>query len=826
MENLGVLVAKLQADVAELKKGLQEGRAELNSFRKMAQDAGAKVKQALTFVGLGVGIYELGGLLKNAFQSGVKAVDDFRVSTISIAATLTDLAKPGQGDMREVFARNKEYAEQMYRAITLESAKHFATANEGMIVYNRLVQGGYAARMDEVGALLTLTDKIKLATKGQDTERQLNTELMALMEGQVRQGSLMAMELKSRLGPGWADVVEKHKQAGDLVSWLASLYPGLTVANKEIEGTLNAQWATTKSLLEILSIQGLGGAYEDIVGWVQEINTYLKEHGKELSENLQTGWNAVKEVAAGVVVIVQAIASWIKTAWGYTEGLRSSLSAIAKQRADMGVTMGLDVGPGLMEPSEKAAQKQAAEEAAFGGYEEAGEGLRKPYSGKGPTTTKPPAKDAGGGGGGRGGGKESADNLLSPYLAMLKAKRDADLEDAKRSLDLLKETNSLKRSELQRALAAQELDGRTYYLRLQELNQADTTAALALIAKKRQAQQQAYQESLAQMDQDQKLSEEAKGIARQKLEAENRKALLAIDAEAAKAKLEGERKVTEELTRQANLRSQYEQKAEDLNLETAELMGAVTEQEAKLQRLYLEWQRAKQAAILAGADMPDYLQALDANYQAKKLDATYGGGLRKIGASFRNLFSDVANAIFTGGDVLNRAFEKIFSDLMNVILAPAFNAIEQIIVGFFTSIFQNILGSPGMPWAAAPATGGATGGSGGTYSSYFAGGWRSFWPFAEGGVALQPIMGMVAEAGPEAIIPLDQLDALMGAGRVTLNLNVINNTRQPVQASMRQTEDSIDLVLDEAMAGVVERQGRFAKSLTTLFTTQPRLNQR
>ena len=48
-EDLGALVAKLQADVSDLKKGLRESRQELSSFKTMAQDAGAKVKQALQF---------------------------------------------------------------------------------------------------------------------------------------------------------------------------------------------------------------------------------------------------------------------------------------------------------------------------------------------------------------------------------------------------------------------------------------------------------------------------------------------------------------------------------------------------------------------------------------------------------------------------------------------------------------------------------------------------------------------------------------------------------------------------------------------------------
>jgi hypothetical protein len=43
-------------------------------------------------------------------------------------------------------------------------------------------------------------------------------------------------------------------------------------------------------------------------------------------------------------------------------------------------------------------------------------------------------------------------------------------------------------------------------------------------------------------------------------------------------------------------------------------------------------------------------------------------------------------------------------------------------------------------------------------------------PFAEGGIVMGPMVGLVGEAGPEAIIPLDRLGK-MGGG-ATYNINV------------------------------------------------------
>ena len=40
--------------------------------------------------------------------------------------------------------------------------------------------------------------------------------------------------------------------------------------------------------------------------------------------------------------------------------------------------------------------------------------------------------------------------------------------------------------------------------------------------------------------------------------------------------------------------------------------------------------------------------------------------------------------------------------------------------------------------------------------------------FAEGGIVTSPMLGLVGEAGPEAIIPLDQYNR--GGGNVTINV--------------------------------------------------------
>ena len=54
---------------------------------------------------------------------------------------------------------------------------------------------------------------------------------------------------------------------------------------------------------------------------------------------------------------------------------------------------------------------------------------------------------------------------------------------------------------------------------------------------------------------------------------------------------------------------------------------------------------------------------------------------------------------------------------------------------------------------------------------------KDLWPFADGGIVTKPMMGLVGEAGPEAIIPLDRISEMMGGGggtTVVYNINAVD----------------------------------------------------
>jgi hypothetical protein len=277
-------------------------------------------------------------------------------------------------------------------------------------------------------------------------------------------------------------------------------------------------------------------------------------------------------------------------------------------------------------------------------------------------------------------------------LAMYKAKRAADMQEAQNSLDLLKTTNEQKRAEEAKNLAEGLIDGQTYYQRLQDLQQQETATALAMIAKKRQAQQKDYQESLSEVEADTKLSDEAKSIATQKLAAENRKALSKLDTEAAQAKLEGETKVTNELKRQFEATKQIKEKTEDLTFGTA--WGPIQEQEAAIQKLVVDWARTKAEALkAAGGATPEYeayVSAGEAKLETDIFKARYGDQISGAASAIANGLSSVVDALMSGGKDLKSAANSMFKDLFKEALKPGLDQLKQLLMDGFKDLFGSV----------------------------------------------------------------------------------------------------------------------------------------
>lgn len=263
----------------EVTASLNRIQGALSGAQKKGQEFGQSLILQVSAANLlANAVTNLGREAVQQFKKMVLASEEFRLRTIGIAAQLTNLAAAGQGDYGQIFQRNLLFADRFYNALRRYDAEHASSLEEMLTLYDAFVQKGYQVRLEEAKALAELTDRIKLATTGQNFQIQAYQEIKAILEGTADVHSQIARELRERLGPSWQQLIQQHREAGTLVKFIASQYPGITAAAKEFERTLEAQTTSLSSQVKHLGREGLGGLYELLVDSLAEVNKYLREH--------------------------------------------------------------------------------------------------------------------------------------------------------------------------------------------------------------------------------------------------------------------------------------------------------------------------------------------------------------------------------------------------------------------------------------------------------------------------------------------------------------------------------------------------------------------
>jgi hypothetical protein len=852
-ENIGTLLSKIAVDVADLKKGLSDGRNELNSFKKLSQEVGEQVKKALTFAGIGFGLYE--GLSKlKEFASEIldvgKKTEMLRISTYVLAQNL------------KMSADTVDYYVAKLTGLGLTTERSFHAIQA-------FLKSGLP--IDQIAPFIeTLRNIAPTVTSTGGAFGPFFDQIMKSMESGRPRG-LMQMGI-----PGFQEFLISLKKDGDeammtITEKAQALYDYLTQYSQSLKGVSEAvgdtyvsqaaklerlKTETKEALFELVKPVAMAISGEQIKTWddlyvaVTKNKTALKDLGetiaiyvgrianfirtiaefavahKELVEVLLQVWTISKvinflSISAGAAAATLAIGGTISklaalrlalagpwglviavTIVGLYEGIKA-IDAAVKKKPSVGTAMGMGEAQWAMSEKDRASQMAAdkvADEAAdlealkkrakAGGRPK--EGMPSAMGGAvGSEISESDAKkqanaaaqeqakrlkdllgDTSKGGKGGGGKSEEGkeyDAQVREYLKMVETIRQADLKSAESGIEILKAEHAAKKSELEKQLAEGLISGQTYYERLQEMEDGETKAALALIDKKKQAQLQAHRDALKGVALEDS-SPEIKAYKNYDLEMKNRAELAKLEADAVKTKLEGEKRVSDELKRQVELRQQYQEKTEALNIETAALMGAISSQEATLQKLYLDWQNAKRQALKEGGYTPEYAAALDKNLAAKQADAKYGGYSQQITQGI----SSLVDAMMKGGQDLKAAANNVFKGLFNEALKPGLEQLK----GLLTKGFQDLFGAAGSGIASAVM--GAIGligmllTSGNSKSSFTSSGVTSAVTAHEAvrGIIAGPTSTPIAEIGTslqDALVPTNgillDIKALLAGGR-------------------------------------------------------------
>jgi hypothetical protein len=683
--DIGTLLAKISLDVSELKTGLMQGKEEMASFATQSKADAAEVATGFKGAMLQVqtAVKEGFAQVKGIAAEGVAGIQSSIVGMGSVLAGVLGLSLLKQSADEVVnWAQDINKASQLLGASTEEASKwkyalgELSAQNLGAEYSLQQLESAFQRflmramnspqKLQELGiSLQSLNDPTKSFT---DKWFEL-ADAIQKIDDPTKQAAL-AVEMFGRNGMTLLPLLRMTRE--QFTEWGNDATKMGLILDEQTKGTLQRYTIAVHDLEEAwlaVKLNTLPTINEWVLGIEKDVSNLIV--------TLKADAAIIKEIFAGI----GAAAS--RAAHLDLSGAGKALINIPLNAAEIANKANAEIDKNNADYEKK---------------------LNAPPVGGTQKTGGAAGFDIGDKLGGGGGKAAPEEDIFGEELKLADQKRQAEIQAAQESLDLLKATDDAKKAELQKQMSEGTIDAQGYYNKLKDIAQGEVSAELKLIDQKKAAQQAAYKDAQTNINRSD-ASPEMKEIQLQEEAIKNTMAMKQLDEEAARAKLEGEKKVSDELRKQAEIRAQYAEKTDELNRETAVLTGQITQQDAELAKLTIEWQKAKQEAMKAGGASDAYLAALQNNLNAKKADALWGGMAgdisQGIGSMLDALMSPDRSTGRRGkgqqdggiGQEMEQETNKIFKNLFDQALKPGLDSLKTMLVNGFKDLFGDAGGA-------------------------------------------------------------------------------------------------------------------------------------
>lgn len=337
-QSLGTLIAKLQADVTDLKRGLQTGRQELNEFKSLAQNVGQQVKNALAFAGVTVGIAALGAAVKS-FATSV-AMTGARTETLEVAM--------------QTVGKSAGLSVQSLKLLTEDLKKAGITTQESMSVITRSLAAGLD--LSKLKELATRARDVAVVA-GENTSQTMNKLIHGIISGQTEMFRTLGIPI-ANMEDAWkryAAAIGKTKEELTQVEKANATLMDVLQATSRFAGTAAAADTTVSKMLASLArfaeeaknalfplfgpsmkaaVEFLTKAWQDLEVWARNNKEALAEWGKEIAEWVAWLLKAIRSAVEWAAANRQAISTIVEfyivvKVTGYVVALTSALAGLA-----------------------------------------------------------------------------------------------------------------------------------------------------------------------------------------------------------------------------------------------------------------------------------------------------------------------------------------------------------------------------------------------------------------------------------------------------------------------------------------------------------------
>jgi hypothetical protein len=250
------------------------------------------------FALLAFAIQTVANIFNSTFGAALRSIDDFQVAAIGTATAVTSIADVSEDALGDAFNQNLNAALVTFEELELVAARFFSTGQELQLAFNTFAQRGVVIREEEFDILGKITDQVKLLTGGQNTQIQIQQEIRAILDGNVRTTTAFGKALQAR-GVDIQQLSREVRATGSIAPFEQFL-TGLDAAGPAIRRTLSSVTATFTSLARILNRRIFQDTFDTVVAQITDINNAIINNldlivavGKKIKTDIGAGFKDV-----------------------------------------------------------------------------------------------------------------------------------------------------------------------------------------------------------------------------------------------------------------------------------------------------------------------------------------------------------------------------------------------------------------------------------------------------------------------------------------------------------------------------------------------------
>ncbi len=242
--------------------------------------------------------------------AAIKTADEVSRQLLTIAGVINTFFSFGP-TVEKSFDGAIKASQRLLVTFTKLAAESLATPQQMMMGFQTFLSrggGAYVKSLDEAAKITKiLVDATIALTQGQSVEKQIQTEIGSLMEGQARAGAVLARLIKARVGDlgAW---LAKEKEAGTLLQSLQGMLGSLEVAGRKLGETPTGMINSIKGGMEMLDALAMQqGGLKPLLDILRSIRDAFGRTMTELLESPSSMSEASKRIILAFGMISAAV---------------------------------------------------------------------------------------------------------------------------------------------------------------------------------------------------------------------------------------------------------------------------------------------------------------------------------------------------------------------------------------------------------------------------------------------------------------------------------------------------------------------------------------